>query len=524
MSVQRESKQEIYDVVVIGSGMGGLSVASLLAKAGKSVLVVERHDRAGGYAHGFQRKKYKFDSAVHMISGCEPLGIGWGAIVDDLLKLLGTRDEVEFFKVNPFVGAFYPDQRFSAPSGVMEFMDAHAQLFPHEARGLKQFLRLMTKINLEIFLFEPDASSYETLREPSRYPLHAKLRDTTLGQVLDEYFTEPKLKALLSTLWSYQGLPPSRLSILKFSPMLISFLSTGAFYPKGGMQMMVNAFVAGIENLGGEVMTSTRVRRVLVEGGRAIGVVLENGQRIRAEIVISNADARQTFEELVGTEHLPAEFVTALRAMRPSISASLLYMATDLDLRQIEGLEHETFVFESWDHEKNYEGVLAGRPDVLLLSLPTLVDSSVAPPGEHLVSAMTLVPFELAQSWREGKAEMMERLLARAETVLPGLRDHITFMEGASPRTMERFTLNHLGAIYGWEQSPAHAGANRLSRVTPIQGLYLSSHWTQPGGGAVTACGSGAQTAQLILGFPTVAEMFVSLGGSSARSTEVLTD
>jgi phytoene desaturase len=520
VSVQRESKQESYDVVVIGSGMGGLSAAALLAKAGKSVLVVERHDRAGGYAHSFQRKKYKFDSAVHVISGCEPIGIGWGALVNDILALVGTRDTVEFLRVDPLLGAFYPGQRFSAPLGVMEFMDAHAQLFPREARGLKQFLRLLAKINQETYLFPPDASSYQTLREPSRFPLHAKLGSATLGQVLDEHIEEPKLKALLSTLWGYQGLPPSRLSILKFSAMLMSFLSTGAYYPKGGMQVMINAFVAGIEGHGGEVMKSTSVRRVLVENGRAAGIALENGQRIRAPLVISNADARQTFEELVGTEHLPAEFVTVLRAMRPSLSATVLYMATDLDLRQFPGVEHETFVFGSWDHEQMYEGILAGRPDAVVLSVPTLADPSLAPAGEHLVNVVTLIPFDHAPSWREGKPEFMKLLLARAETVLPGLRDHITFMEGASPRTMERYTLNHMGAIYGWEQSPGQAGANRLSRVTPVPGLYLSGHWTQPGGGALTACASGAQTAQLILGFPTVAEMFVSLGRAPSPAPE----
>ncbi|MFN8538650.1 MAG: NAD(P)/FAD-dependent oxidoreductase [Thermomicrobiales bacterium] len=513
VSIQRESKHESYDAIVIGSGMGGLSVAGLLAKAGKAVLVVERHDRPGGYAHSFNRKKYKFDSAVHMISGCEPLSIGWGALIDDLLDLLGVRERVNFLRVDPFYGAFYPDLHFEGPTGVMEFIEAHARLFPQEARALKQFMRLCTKINLEIFLFEPDATSYETLREPEKYPLHAQFRDTTLAEVLDAYFTDPQLKALLATPWSYQGLPPSQLSILKFSPMLISYLSTGAFYPEGGMQAMVNALVEGIERHGGEVLLRSSVRRVMVQDGRATGIILENGQRIQTPIVVSNADARQTFEELVGPEDLPSSFLCDLRAMRPSLSATMLYMATDLDLHQIPGLAHETFVFESWDHDAIYRGLLAGRPDVFLLSMPTLLDPSVAPPGEHLVTAMTLIPFDHSRSWREDKPEMMERLLARAERVLPGLRDHITFMEGASPRTMERFTLNHLGAIYGWEQSPKQAGANRLSRVTPIDGLYLSGHWTQPGGGAVTAAGSGAQTAQLLLGYPTVRAMFGALGG-----------
>jgi prolycopene isomerase len=514
MSVQRESKRESYDAVVIGSGMGGLSAAALLARAGRSVLVLERHDRPGGYAHSFQRRKYKFDAGVHVISGCESLGGGWGALLHDILSLVGTRHTVEFAKVDPLYGALYPDLRFSAPTGVMEFMDAHARLYPDEARGLKAFFRLLARINQETYHFPPEASSYETLRDTSRFPVHAQLREATVQGVLDEHLTSPRLKALLSTQWMYLGLPPSRLSILKFSSMLMSFLSTGAYFPRGGMQVMVNALVAGIQAHGGEVMVGTPVRRVMVEKGRAAGVILENGQRVRAPIVVSNADARQTFDELVGVEHLPAGFVTALRALRPSLSAITLYLATDLDLRAVPGLEHETFVYGSWDHDESYAGMLAGEPSSVMLSAPTLVDPSLAPPGEHLVNVLALMPFAHARSWREKKPEYMELLLARSEKALPGLREHVTFVEGASPRTMERYTLNHMGAIYGWEQSPEQGGANRLSRVTPVAGLYLSGHWTQPGGGAMSAAASGAQTAQLLLGFPTVGEMFTSLRAS----------
>src|SRR5437588_6862939 len=121
-----------YDVVVIGSGMGGLSTASYLACAGKSVLVLEQHERPGGYAHGFEREGYVFDVAVHMTSGAEPLSVGYGGMIHHLLTLLGVRDRLTFIPLDPFYVGAFPGLRFAAPQGTEEYIDAHAQLFPTE--------------------------------------------------------------------------------------------------------------------------------------------------------------------------------------------------------------------------------------------------------------------------------------------------------------------------------------------------------------------------------------------------------
>ncbi len=177
---------------------------------------------------------------------------------------------------------------------------------------------------------------------------------------------------------------------------------------------------------------------------------------------------------------------------------------------ELEAADHPK-PYRSWSHDETYRQVFAGQPSGLSISVPTLVDSSLAPVGEHIVTATTLIPYDLGASWRTEKARYADRLLEELEAVFPGVRAHITFAEGASPRTMERYTLNLTGAIYGWEVSPKQVGRRRLPHVTPIRGLYLSGHWTQPGGGVYGVVASGLETARVVVGDEVIADFLGAL-------------
>ena len=461
--------------------MGGLSCAALLARRGMKVLVVERHDRPGGYTHSFQRGKRHFDAAIHMSGGCAPGALGGGGLLDDLLNRLNVRDECNFIPLDKLYTAIYPGMRFEAPVGIPEFIYAHADVFPSEEKGFREFVRLCVKLNKERTELDEDADVLEV--DPERFPLLAQYHQATLESVLTDYVSDPHARALFVSLWPFQGLPPSRLAAIQFSPMLASFLSTGAHYCEGTFQRVSQAFIKAFEADGGELLLRTGVRRITVKDGAVTGVVLEHGQRIAAPIVVSNADANQTFEELVGTEHLPSEFVSHLRSLRPSVSAVNAYLGTNLDLANHPTADHHLFFFESWDHDEIYRGMVEGRPSGVAVSIPTLLDPSLAPEGEHLLAVIMLLPYEVAASWRTDKAEYQDALLRQLEVIIPGLTENITFAEGASPRTMERYTLNKLGALYGWEPTPDNTGVGRLGHRTPIDGLMLSGHWTKPGEG-----------------------------------------
>ena len=249
---------------------------------------------------------------------------------------------------------------------------------------------------------------------------------------------------------------------------------------------------------GSEVLLNSSVRRICVENGKACGIILENGQVIRAGTVVSNIDAIQTADLLIGRERLPAGYCEGLEKLTPSLSIFVDYVATDLPLAgQIHA--HESFFYESFDHETGYALTREGRPNWFSATIPSLSDPSLAPQGQHILLLTTLCPFQIGQSWRQAKAGFQRCLLENAERHFPGLNDHLLLVESGSPRTLERYTLNNQGAAYGFAPTPDQVGPNRPSVRGVLPGLYHTGHWTRPGGGVAGVSFSALLAAQAIL-------------------------
>jgi phytoene desaturase len=494
-----ESSRDSYDAIVVGSGIGGLTAAALFSRAGRSVLVVERHDRVGGYAHSFRRGRYLFDSAVHLVGGCEPVSFEGGGLIHNLLSELGVRDRCQFERIDPCYSAVYPEMTVSAPGDLDEFIAIHCDEYPSDAKGFREFVQECLNIRNEIRRATEFGNPYKALETLPRFPTLVRYRKATLAEVLDDHIESVRLKAAIGTLWPYLGLPPSQVSFLYFATMLMSYIADGAYYCRGTFQKFADALATAITANGGEVLLRSSVRRILVEKGRARGVVLENGQRIDAPLVISNADARQTVEELVGAEAFPDRYLHKLRRMRPSTSAFVGYLGASLPL-SAETTSHETFLYSTLNHEAAHHSCAAGKPSWLSVTVPTLADPNLAPEGEHIIVLTTLLPCDDAHKWRCDKERMLDRLIDRADRYFIGLKESIVFAEAGTPRTMERYTRNTGGALYGWEISPSQVGPGRLENAAPISGLHFTGHWTQPGGGIYGVVSSGIHTARFALG------------------------
>ena len=500
-------RRDSYDCVIVGSGLGGLSAGSFLSKAGKSVLIVERLDGPGGYAHSFTRGDYTFDPAVHAV------GQGKEAqMLDVWLRALGVRDRVDLIPLEHFYSIVFPDFRMTVPFGVDNFVEAHGEHWPADKDGLRGFLDLCLAIKGEFDRMFAAASLKELGEASGGFSNVLKYRNWSLGQVLDEYIEDDHLKAAVGSLWAYTAVPPSKTAFLPYAGMLTSLLDGGQSYCRGSFQKLVDAFVIALEESGGELLLGAKVDRITVDDGRATGIVMEDGSEVRADLVISNADATQTFEQLVGLDHLPARFTKRLQKMRPGLSAFTVYSAnSSVDLHEL-GFAHEVFIAKSWDPDEIYSHILDGDPWQVTMTSTTLADPSLAPEGENLVVFFAVVPYDIGEPWDEARDRYTELLIDQVEAVAPDFREGITFVEGATPRALERFSLNRDGAIYGWENTADQSLSKRLPNATPIDGLFLASAWSQPGCGTIAVMQGGFQVAQQILGYSDQRDFLKDLG------------
>jgi prolycopene isomerase len=484
-----EPGKDAYDAVVIGSGMGGMTSAALLAKAGLSTLVAEAQPGPGGFAHSFRRGPYTFCPAGHIV--------GDRQIFEALLQYLGVEDRCEFIPLDRFYTGILPGLRMDVPCGSDEFVNTYIQHFPHAADEIRRFVDVMVRMHHEGHEMPARVSLAELDSMVDRFPIVFKYRNATLQEVLDEYVTDDRVKSALGLTWIWLGLPPSRLSFFMFAQFLCSYMF-GSFTCRGSFQTLIDALVYAFENSGGDLVVGNRVTRIVIEDGRVAGVELLTGEQIRSPVVVSNGDAYTTLEELVGPEHVPLPLMRRVRSLKPAGSGFLLLTATKLDLHQFD-TGSQVLSLGSWDPEGAHQKILAGQPEAMIMALTTLHDPSLAPTGEHSIMNTMITPYDIGVPWNSVKERYTETVLEQMEAILPGFRENLTFMESATPEAMQRFSLNNKGAMYGWEMSPEQGGSKRPPQQTPIPGLYLAGHWTHPGGGILRSFTSGTITSSMVL-------------------------
>lgn len=496
-----------YDAVVIGSGIGGLITANLLAKGGLKVLLVEQHYMVGGYCSTFRRGGYTFDAATHFY----PLLGNPETLTGRLLTELGV--ETGWVKMDPVDTFHFPDgTHFAVPADLDAYLVKLKGEFPEEAGALDDFFAAVREAYLLGLLH------YFRGRPVEQTPRLGAYIDLTVKQALDRWFRDPKLKLLLTADCPHWGSPPGRTSFVFDSMLRLSYF-LGNYYPKGGSQAFADDLAYRFEERGGHILINTMARRIVIEDGKARGVEIEilrgplagSTTLVGAGTVVSNADLLLTLEQLVGPRHLPPEAVEPVRRLRATFPCWL----THLGLKGVPAdvlEEAQGYYWDSWEMDRVGRDALRFK-----LFVPTLYEPDVAPRGEQIliVQKVLELDYNSIEDWPGHKREMETFIFSHLERMIPGIGERIVVRSSASARTSWRFTLNHGGAMLGWEMSPEQLGAGRPAPETAIRGLHCVGHWTQPGGGITPVIVSAQRVAQTVLhGSPALKEATTWHGSS----------
>ena len=502
-----------YDVVVIGAGGGGLSSAARMALGGMKVLVIEQHDKVGGYMTAFEREDYRFEVSLHAMDGLGPNGLNQRTFAQ-----LGILDKVKRVKLDPAYTSVFPGITLDVPADPKKYLKRLQETFPEEAEGMAKLYDALEKINTTMVLLKDLTEGQDVggvlwkfIKQPSvLWPL-IKYWNASASEMLDDFIHDQRLIAFITQLACFAGAEPDRVSGMFFAMMWNSYHFGGFYYFEGGSQAVSNALAEVIRENGGEILLNTLVTKIVMENGVAVAVQTKDGKEFKCRYVVSNANVPDTFFKLVGREHFPEKYVKDIEGMEIGLSSLVVYLGVDHDYRDRfpKGV-HSYFINSGYDQALNFKYYYEGVPEKSTYGLInyTLVDPGNAPEGKNVICMATIMPYDYKGDWHKSqgydkyvalKEEAAMKLIKRSEEFLPGLSSHIEVMEVGTPRTMERYSLNPRGTIFGWNNTPEQSIMNRLPQETPIDNLYLAGAWTFPGGGQSAVLVSGLGAAKLIL-------------------------
>lgn len=490
---------EEFDVVVIGSGIGGLVTATQLAAKGAAVLVLERYLIPGGSAGYFDREGYRFDVGASMIFGFGNQG------TTNLLTRALQAVNVSLETIPDPVQIHY-----HLPQGLElkvhrdyeKFLQELIQHFPQEQAGIRRFydecwqvfncLNAMDLLSLE----EPRYLTRVFFQHPLACLGLVKYLPQNVGEIARRYIKDPALlKFIDMECYCWSVVPADRTPMINAGMVFSDRHYGGINYPKGGVGQIAQKLVEGLEKAGGQIRYRSRVTEIVRQNGRATGVRLASGQVIRARQVVSNATRWDTFEHLLPQSEMPQSEAKWRNRYQKSPSFFSLHLGVKAEALPA-GTECHHILLEDWQRMEDARGTI-------FVSIPTLLDPDLAPPGHHIIHAFTPDWIEnwqnLASSEYEArKEEVAAQIIDRLLVLFPDLTTGLDYQEAGTPRTHRRF-LGRMDGTYG--PIPARKLMGLLGMPfnrTAIPGLYCVGDSTFPGQGLNAVAFSGFACAHRI--------------------------
>ncbi|MBI4208096.1 MAG: NAD(P)/FAD-dependent oxidoreductase [Deltaproteobacteria bacterium] len=514
-SYKRYSGDENPDVIVIGSGIGGLAVAALLAKhAHKKVFVLERHYVAGGFTHVFERPDYEWDVGLHYIGEVHRPHSLLRRLFDHI-----TDGKLQWSEMDEVYDRIHMgDKVYDFVAGRERFREKMKSYFPQEASAIDRYLELVRDCVGSARLYFLDKSIPSLPSKLFGGVLRAsflKHASKTTREVLEGITRNQELIGVLTAQYGDYGLPPA-LSSFAIHAMVAHHYFNGGAYPVGGSSQIAASIAPLIDRVGGKILVRAEVSKILVEKDRAVGVQMKDGRVIRAKEIVSDAGLINTFTRLLPVEVMRKhELDCKVEQVETSWSHICLYAGLAHTGKELNLRSSNLWIYPDHRHEENLSRYLKDPSSPLpitYISFPSEKDPTFQTryPGKSTIEIIGFTPYEWFAPWKgtawqhrdakydSYKQQLAERLLEQLYRYVPQVQGKVDYYELSTPLSTEHFTNHVGGAIYGLQHTPSRFSQKFLRPQTPIRHLYLTGQDITTAG-VTGALFGGVLTASAIL-------------------------
>ncbi len=500
-----KSNNRNFDAIIIGSGIGGLVTASQLAAKGAQVLVLEKYIIPGGSGGSFKRKGYTFDVGASMI-----FGFGKEGYTNLLTRALKDVNEKCETIPDPVQLEYHLPKNFniSIDKNYEKFISKLSASFPKEKEGIKKFYDTCANVfkcldSMPLLSIEDPSYLFKVFfKAPFSCLGLARWLPVNAGDVARKFIKDPELLRFIDIeCFCWSVMPALKTPMINAGMVFTDRHVGGINYPKGGVGTIAEKLVSGIEKLGSKIRYKANVTEILLKDEKAVGVKLSNGEELYSNIIVSNSTRWDTFglkdkkKGLIASKNVPKTEYKWSETYKPSPSFVSIHLGVEKDLISNNFNCHHIIV-ENWDELESEKGVI-------FVSIPTLLDSSLAPEGKHIVHAFT--PSSMNEweglsrkEYLQKKKKYFSFLIEKISIILPNIEQNIDHKEIGTPKTHKKFLGRYEGS-YGPIPSKKLLGLLPMPfNTTKIKNLYCVGDSCFPGQGLNAVAFSGYACAHKI--------------------------
>ena len=500
-----KNNKEKFDAIVIGSGIGGLVTASQLASKGIKVLVLEKYIIPGGSGGSFKRNGYTFDVGASMI-----FGFGKKGYTNLLTRALRDVNEKCETIPDPVQLEYHLPNDFSISidKSYEKFINKLSDHFPHEKEGIEKFYGTCKKVfncldSMPLLSIEDPSYLFKVfLKAPLSCLGLARWLPINAGDVARKFIKDPELLKFIDIeCFCWSVMPALKTPMINAGMVFTDRHAGGINYPKGGVGQIAERLVNGLKNLGSKIRYRANVTEIILENKRAIGVMLSNGEKIYSDIIVSNATRWDTFglnnhkKGLIKSKYVPKNEHRWSETYKTSPSFVSIHLGVTKKLID-EKFNCHHIIVEKWDELEKEKGVI-------FISIPTLLDSSLAPEDKHIIHAFTPSSIDKWENlsrddYLSKKQEYFEYIIEKISKIIPDISKNIHHKEIGTPRTHRKF-LNRFEGSYGPIPNKKLFGLLPMPfNTTNIKNLYCVGDSCFPGQGLNAVAFSGFACAHKI--------------------------